>query len=152
IAPHEVNEERIRAVEKYFAAYHPVRYTHVKTAAAWQSARVLIVDTVGLLLSVYRYGQVAYVGGGFSATGIHNILEAAAYGLPVVFGPNYRKYVEAHALIVAGGACSANDVAALKDTLQSWLLHDETRLAAGCLAAGYVKTNSGATEKIMAWL
>ena len=152
IAPHEVNEERIRAIEKWFAACHPVRYTKVKTAAAWQSARVLIVDTVGLLLSVYRYGQVAYVGGGFSATGIHNVLEAAAYGLPVVFGPNYRKYVEAHALMVAGGAHSAGDVAALKDTLQSWLLHDETRLAAGRLAAGYVKTNSGATGKIMAWL
>ncbi|MDR2449628.1 MAG: 3-deoxy-D-manno-octulosonic acid transferase [Prevotellaceae bacterium] len=152
IAPHEVGEERIKAIEKWFAGYHPVRYTKVKTAAAWQPARVLIVDTVGLLLSVYRYGQAAYVGGGFSATGIHNILEAAAYGLPVVFGPNYRKYVEAHALIAAGGACSAGDVAALKDTLQSWLLHDETRLAAGRQAAGYVKTNSGATGKIMAWL
>jgi 3-deoxy-D-manno-octulosonic-acid transferase len=149
IAPHEVNEERIKAIEKCFAGYHPVRYTKVKTAADWQPARVLIIDTVGLLLSVYRYGQVAYIGGGFSATGIHNILEAAAYGLPVVFGPNYRKYVEAHALIAAGGARSAGDVATLKDTLQSWLLCDEVRLAAGRSAAGYVKANSGAVDKIM---
>jgi 3-deoxy-D-manno-octulosonic-acid transferase len=152
IAPHEVDEGRIKAVENLFAAYHPVRYTKVKTDADWQQARVLIVDTVGLLLSVYRYGLVAYVGGGFSATGIHNILEAAAYGLPVVFGPNYRKYVEAHELIAAGGAYSANDTAALKDALQAWLLHDETRLAAGRLAADYVKKNSGAANKIITWL
>jgi 3-deoxy-D-manno-octulosonic-acid transferase len=152
IAPHEVNEERIRAVENLFAAYHPVRYTKVNTDADLQHARVLIVDTVGLLLSVYRYGQVAYIGGGFSATGIHNILEAAAYGLPVVFGPNYGKYVEAHALIAAGGARSVDDTAALKDALQSWLLHDKARSVAGTLAANYVKTNSGAVGKIMVWL
>jgi 3-deoxy-D-manno-octulosonic-acid transferase len=152
IAPHEVREDRIKAVEILFAAYHPVRYTKVKTEADWQQARVLIVDTVGLLLSIYRYGQLAYVGGGFSATGIHNILEAAAYGLPVVFGPNHRKYVEAHDLITAGGAYSANDTAALKGALQAWLLHDEARLAAGRLAADYVKKNSGATNKIITWL
>jgi 3-deoxy-D-manno-octulosonic-acid transferase len=152
IAPHEVTEERLRAIAKRFAAYHPVRYTEVRDAAAWQPARVLIMDTVGLLLSVYRYGQVAYIGGGFSVTGIHNILEAAAYGLPVAFGPNYRKYVEAHALIAAGGACSAGDASALKDLLQSWLSQEEVRLVAGRLAAAYVKTNSGAVDKIMAWL
>jgi 3-deoxy-D-manno-octulosonic-acid transferase len=152
IAPHEVNEERIKVIEKWFAGYHPVRYTQVKTAADWQPARVLILDTVGLLLSVYRYGQVAYIGGGFSATGIHNVLEAAAYGLPVVFGPNYEKYVEAHALIAAGGARSVGDAAALKDTLHSWLLCDEVRSTVGRRAAGYVKTHSGAADKIMAYL
>jgi 3-deoxy-D-manno-octulosonic-acid transferase len=152
IAPHEVTEERVRAVEKCFAAYRPVRYTKVKTAADWQPARVLIMDTVGLLLSVYRYGQVAYIGGGFSATGIHNILEAAAYGLPVVFGPNYKKYVEAHALIAAGGARSAADIATLKDTLQAWLLHAEARSVVSTRAAGYVKEHSGATAKIMEWV
>ncbi|MDR3184182.1 MAG: 3-deoxy-D-manno-octulosonic acid transferase [Prevotellaceae bacterium] len=152
IAPHEVTEERVRAIEKRFAAYHPVRYTQVKPTDALQPARVLIIDTVGLLLSVYRYGQVAYVGGGFSATGIHNVLEAAAYGLPVLFGPNYGEYVEARALIAAGGARSAGDTPALRDMLQAWLLHDEARTVAGNLAAGYVKANSGATRKIMAWL
>jgi 3-deoxy-D-manno-octulosonic-acid transferase len=152
IAPHEVSEERIKAIERWFAGYHPVRYTKMQTAAEWQSARVLIMDTVGLLLSAYRYGQVAYIGGGFSATGIHNVLEAAAYGLPVVFGPNYRKYVEAHELIAAGGACSAADATALRDTLQLWLLHDESRSAAGRLASDYVKTHSGAADKIMTYL
>jgi 3-deoxy-D-manno-octulosonic-acid transferase len=152
IAPHEVNEERVKAIEKWFAEYHPVRYTKVKTVGEWQSVRVLILDTVGLLLSAYRYGQVAYIGGGFSATGIHNILEAAAYGLPVVFGPNYGKYVEAHELIAAGGARAAGDAVTLKGTLQLWLLHDEERLAAGCLASDYVKTHSGAAEKIMTYL
>jgi 3-deoxy-D-manno-octulosonic-acid transferase len=152
IAPHEVNEEHIKAIEKWFAEYHPVRYTRVKTAAEWQSARVLIMDTVGLLLSTYRYGQVAYIGGGFSATGIHNVLEAAAYGMPVVFGPNYGKYVEAHELIAAGGARSAADTVALKDTLQLWLLHDEARSAAGRLAANYVKAHSGVADKVMAYL
>ena len=152
IAPHEVNEERIKAIEKKFAAYHPVRYTKMNTAVDWQPARVLILDTVGLLLSVYRYGQVAYIGGGFSATGIHNVLEAAAYGLPVLFGPNYRKYVEAHALIAAGGARSVSDVATLKDTLHAWLLCDEARSVVGRLAAGYVKTNSGVAHKLLIYL
>jgi 3-deoxy-D-manno-octulosonic-acid transferase len=152
IAPHEVTEDRIRAIEKEFAAYRPVRYTKMDAAAACRPARVLILDTVGLLLSVYRYGQVAYLGGGFSATGIHNVLEAAAYGLPVVFGPNYGKYVEAHELIAAGGARSAGDVAALKDALQMWLLHEEARSAAGRLAANYVKTNSGVANKIITYL
>jgi 3-deoxy-D-manno-octulosonic-acid transferase len=98
---------------------------------------------------VYRYGQVAYIGGGFSATGIHNILEAAAYGLPVVFGPNYEKYVEAHALIAVGGARSAADTATLNDILQAWLLHAEERSEVSARAAGYVKEHSGATAKIM---
>ena len=152
IAPHEVTDDHIKAIEKWFAEYHPVRYTEAGAAAERQSARVLIIDTVGLLLSAYRYGQVAYVGGGFSATGIHNILEAAAYGLPVIFGPNYSEYVEAHALIAAGGARSVGSVATLKDTLQAWLLHDEARSVAGGLAAGYVRQHSGATDKIMTWL
>jgi 3-deoxy-D-manno-octulosonic-acid transferase len=152
IAPHEVTEERIRSIEKGFAEYHPVRYSKVKAASDWQAARVLIIDTVGLLLSAYRYGQVAYVGGGFSVTGIHNILEPAAYGLPVVFGPNYRKYVEAWSLIAAGGARSADDACALKDALQAWLPDDEMRAMAGRAAAGYVRENSGATGKITGWL
>jgi 3-deoxy-D-manno-octulosonic-acid transferase len=152
IAPHEVSEERIKTIEKWFANYHPVRYTKAEATTEWQSARVLILDTVGLLLSVYRYGQVAYIGGGFSATGIHNVLEAAAYGLPAVFGPNYGKYVEAHELIAAGGARSAADADILKETLLLWLLHDEERLAAGNLASDYVKTHSGAADKIMMYL
>jgi 3-deoxy-D-manno-octulosonic-acid transferase len=151
IAPHEVTEDRLRAIERRFADCHPVRYTRLH-AADRHPAQVLILDTVGMLLSAYRYGQVAYVGGGFSPTGIHNVLEAAAWGLPVVFGPNYAKYVEAHALIAAGGARSAGDAAALRNALRTWLLHDDARLSAGCLAAAYVRDHSGAVDTIMACL
>jgi 3-deoxy-D-manno-octulosonic-acid transferase len=152
IAPHEVTEPHVKAIEKLFAAHCPVRYTHLHSAADLQSARVLIIDTIGILLSAYRYGQVAYIGGGFSATGIHNTLEAAAYGLPVLFGPNYAKYAEAHELLAAGAARSVSNLAALNDVLHEWLFNAAAQHTAGRQAAHYVESRSGASNKVIKWL
>jgi 3-deoxy-D-manno-octulosonic-acid transferase len=99
---------------------------------------------MGLLSSVYRYGTVAYIGGGFGA-GIHNTLEAAVYGLPVVFGPNYQRFREAHDLIAQDGAISYNTETELAAILQKWL----TDNSAGKINRQYVAQHCGATQAVL---
>jgi 3-deoxy-D-manno-octulosonic-acid transferase len=149
IAPHEVTADRLNFIENQFAAFRTVRYTQLNDADDLQTAQILIIDTVGILLPAYRYGQVAFVGGGFSATGIHNILEPAAYGLPVVFGHNYEKYAEAHELIAIGGARSVKDASALYESLHEWLSGAAAQQSAGAKSAAYVKSRTGATAAII---
>ncbi|MDR3236580.1 MAG: 3-deoxy-D-manno-octulosonic acid transferase [Prevotellaceae bacterium] len=149
IAPHEVTADRLSFIESQFAAFRTVRYTQLSADDDLQTVQVLIIDTVGILLPAYRYGQVAFVGGGFSATGIHNILEPAAYGLPVVFGHNYEKYAEAHELIVAGGARSVNNASALYESLHEWLSDVTAQQSAGAKSAAYVQSRTGATTAII---
>ena len=102
LAPHEINENRLSKAEELFT--DSIRYSQITEKSG--SFKVLIIDNVGMLSRLYKYGTLAYVGGGFTRDGIHNILEAAVYGKPVVFGPNYKKYREAKELIAAGGAIS----------------------------------------------
>ena len=114
-------------------------------------ANCLIIDNVGMLSRLYHYAYIAYVGGGFGEDGIHNILEAAVYGKPVVFGPNYQKYREATELIDAGGAFPVADAAALSSIWKKqedpvWL--DQT----GKAARVYVEKNTGATETILRYI
>ena len=104
----------------------------------------MVVDTMGLLSSIYRLGQVAYIGGGFGV-GIHNTIEAAAYGMPVIFGPNYHHFREAKELIAAGAARSINNAEELTDALQTALEQHE---AIGAKAAQYVQSELGATDRI----
>jgi 3-deoxy-D-manno-octulosonic-acid transferase len=114
-----------------------------------QKAQVLIIDSVGLLSRLYNYADVTYVGGGFSKDGIHNILEAAVWGKPVIFGPNYKKYREAAELIAADcgfSTANANDLNSLLDRLFS----DQQYLRiTGAKAEKYVEENTGATEKLL---
>lgn len=152
-APHEVHEEHIVSIERLFKKYHPLRYSTGQQSAigSQQLARVLIIDTIGLLLSTYSYGQIAYVGGGFDANnGVHNTLEPAAYGLPVLFGPVYQKYVEAIDLVNNGGGKSVTNTAELIACLQEWTLYPEKRQEAGRFSADYVEKKRGATEKVAA--
>ena len=103
-----------------------------------------MVDIIGILSSIYRYANVAYIGGGFGV-GIHNTLEAAVYGIPVVFGPNYMKFREARELIAVGGAFSITNYSILETQFDRLLTDNE----AGKIAGEYVKQNTGATEKII---
>ena len=122
------------------------RYTSENTDLA--DKEVLIIDCIGLLSSIYRYGKIAYIGGGFGV-GIHNTLEAAVYGIPVIFGPKYQKFMEAVQLIEAKGAYSIKDYEELK-TLLDRLLSDEKFLKeTGTNAGNYVIGNSGATDKVL---
>lgn len=145
IAPHEVNEERLRSIEQRLKR-PALRYSQATLESSAQ-ADCLIIDGYGLLSSLYRYATLAYVGGGFGV-GIHNVPEAAVYGVPVFFGPNNQRFREARDLINEGGSfevTSADDFQAQADRL----LADERALAKSGQAAGdYIRRNSGATEAI----
>lgn len=150
LAPHEIQESRIAEIEKQFPS--SVRYSHWSKrtsprSTASSAPRVLIMDNIGMLSALYDYGALAYIGGGFHAPGIHNTLEAAAYGVPVLFGPNYYKFEEATGLIAAGAAFSVSDDLDL--LVEAEKLSDaHTRLWAGEEAARFVREHAGATARI----
>jgi 3-deoxy-D-manno-octulosonic-acid transferase len=150
IAPHEINEEHLVQIEQQFAG-KTVRYSHLKTDPERYAAKqVLLIDNIGMLSSLYQYGVVAYVGGGFGK-GIHNGLEAAIWGIPVVFGPVFQKFKEARDLVGHQAAFSIRDRATFSATVAA-LEDTETRLKAGITAAGYVRARTGATATIMAYI
>ena len=147
IAPHEIVPARIeRLIER--SARKAVRYTQLGGPADLEGADVLIVDTIGILSSVYRYGTYAYIGGGFGV-GIHNILEAATFGLPLAFGPNYRKFQEACDLVALDGAVSVETHEALRDWLKALENDAALRERTAHVCADYVATHRGATEIIL---
>jgi 3-deoxy-D-manno-octulosonic-acid transferase len=110
-------------------------------------ADCLIIDCIGLLSSIYRYGNVAYIGGGFGR-GIHNVLEAAVYGIPVLFGPNYRKFKEARELITCCGAMSISSESEYVAVLNNYKTYTHLLQENGKSAKDYVIRNLGATNKI----
>ena len=111
-------------------------------------ADCLIIDCFGLLSSIYRYGEIAYVGGGFGV-GIHNTLEAAVYGIPVIFGPKYQKFMEAVQLLESKGAYSIKDYEELKTLLDKMLTDPAFLQETGKNAGYYVTSNAGATDKVL---
>jgi 3-deoxy-D-manno-octulosonic-acid transferase len=110
--------------------------------------QVLIIDSVGLLSSLYRYGNLAYIGGGFGV-GIHNILEAATFGLPVIFGPNYKKFKEAVDLKNTGGAFSIQNFNELESILNKFLGNNHQLSEASAVCKNYVEKNTGSTNFII---
>jgi 3-deoxy-D-manno-octulosonic-acid transferase len=116
------------------------------------ASNVLIIDNIGILSRLYRYATIAYVGGGFNQSGIHNILEAAVYGKPVVFGPVFEKFAEANDLVEAGGAYPVENALELEDLLNT-LFNDKEKLEqSGNISREYVYGRKGATEKIMNYI
>lgn len=157
IAPHEVNAEHIKALLELFPG--ALRYSELNGVKAEHNGyegghpgMVLIIDNVGMLSSLYRYACVTYIGGGFDAGGIHNILEPATYGKPVVFGPVYDKYAEAVELLASGGAFSVPHDPALAQQMELLLQNDELCTQTGYIASRYVADNKGATAKILAYV
>ncbi len=110
--------------------------------------QVLIIDSIGLLASLYRYGEIAYIGGGFGV-GIHNILEAATFGLPVIFGPNYKKFKEAVDLINEGGAFSIKNQEELLEVLNTLIQHKNKCKMSSEICKKYVDKNIGSTQVII---
>lgn len=143
IAPHEINEAHLDAIERLFAG-NCLRHSHLSTTNERHLPQVLIIDNIGMLANLYPYGKIAYVGGGFGA-GIHNTLEAAAFGLAVIFGPNYQKFQEAKDLLNLGAAKSISN---LKDLRQAFDQYKNNETAA-LTAKQYVYQQKGATEKII---
>lgn len=142
LVPHEIHEAHISGIIKLLEIKY-VRYT-LANETNIQSINCFVVDTIGLLSSIYRYANVAYIGGGFGV-GIHNTLEAAVWNVPVVFGPNFHKFREARELISVGGAYSIDDYETLEIQLNQLFINNEAGKAAG----DYVKNNTGATELII---
>ena len=142
LVPHEIDEEHLHFIFNLFQGRF-VRYSRA-TQTSLIHANVLVIDTIGLLSSIYRFGQVAYIGGGFGV-GIHNTIEAAVYGVPVIFGPNYLHFREAKGLIAAGGARSIRNYEEMEAALTTALEQHET---IGAKSAEYVASELGATEKI----
>ncbi|MCZ4245418.1 3-deoxy-D-manno-octulosonic acid transferase [Pedobacter punctiformis] len=150
IAPHEIDENHIDSIEQLFSAnssrfsaLHAQLQTE-NSRIQFSNAQVLIIDNIGMLSSLYQYGKLAYIGGGFGA-GIHNTLEAAAFGLPVIFGPKYQKFQEAKDLITLNAAKSISSVEELISAFESFKENPE----AAAIAKKYVKDQKGATEMIL---
>lgn len=143
LVPHEIDNDHLHEIFQLLEGRY-VRYTEA-TAERMDNCRVLLVDTIGVLSSIYRYGNVAYVGGGFGV-GIHNTLEAAVYGMPVVFGPNWEKFREARGLIEAGAAVSVKNYRELAVALDRAIAEQE---AMGQKANDYVQGERGATNRIL---
>lgn len=147
IAPHVISETHLAQIESLLGSRRTVRYTQASVETA-SKADCLIIDCYGLLSSVYQYGDISYIGGGFGA-GIHNVLEAAVWGIPVLFGPKNAHFQEAQELKASAGGfdfASADEFAALCGRLLS---DSRYRASAGAAAGKYVASRAGATEKIL---
>jgi len=171
IAPHEIGEDRMREIERLFR--HAVRFSVWKSDAgpgqrgaagpmggraaggagsSWPEPNVLVIDNIGMLSRLYRYATIAYVGGGFGDDGVHNVLEAAVYGKPVVFGPVIEKYVEAVELVEGGGGLIIDSALEAEKVFNRLLQHPEECREAGAAAKHYVYSKRGATEKIIGYI
>ena len=148
IAPHVIAEEHLWLILSLIKGKKVVRYTQTTPEEAAE-ADVLIIDCFGLLSSMYNYGDVAYIGGGFGV-GIHNTLEAAVWNMPVIFGPNNKKFQEAQGLLKSGGGFEINTYEDFSGLMSS-LMNDETFLKqAGDKAGAFVAHLAGATDKVLA--
>lgn len=146
IAPHVIDEEHLRQIAS-MSQGKVVRYSQTTIQEA-ADADVLIIDCFGLLSSIYHYGDVAYVGGGFGV-GIHNVLEAAVWGIPVLFGPNNKRFAEAQDLLECGGGYEIDGAEHFQAIMNRFIFYPSHLDNAGRAAADYVKGKSGATELIL---
>ena len=154
LAPHMINEEHLKGIEELFP--DSVRYSVLNKGdsqpdtqhSTQKPPKVLIVDNIGLLSKLYRYADVAYIGGGFGV-GIHNILEAVTFGKPVFFGPNYEKFQEAHDIIARGGGWSIHGEYDMEEgDFKRLMTDDRALLAASQACIDYMSANLGSTDKI----
>lgn len=146
IAPHVISEEHLKRIEEKCKG-KTVRYTATTPEEAAQ-AQCLLIDCFGLLSSVYHYGEVAYVGGGFGV-GIHNVLEAVVWKMPVLFGPNHQRFQEAQELIKARGGFEITDSSSFAHMMQQFMTQQEYLRLSGEAAGSYVESKAGATHKIL---
>lgn len=147
VAPHEMDEGRIKLLMDG-AGGGAVRYTVYENDPSAKERQLLVIDTIGILSSVYSYGNFAYIGGGFGV-GIHNTLEAAAFSIPLCFGPNYEKFREARELIADGAARSISDYEEVAEWLSALRRDKDAYQAAASRAGQYVISGRGATDTIL---
>jgi len=149
IAPHDPSPARIRFIREKLE--RPVIcYSELNDNNA-SKADILVIDSVGILSQLYRYATIAYIGGGFGS-GIHNIQEPVTFGVPVLFGPNYRKFREARDLVDLGGAFSISSSDELSKKIIELTGNPAEHKLVSAICRGYVEDNCGATARIMEWL
>jgi len=154
IAPHNIKLEQIQELKKsitkktvLFSEKEEMlkQVQHNKI----EDFQVFIIDTIGILTKIYSYADIAYVGGGFGNPGVHNILEPATFGVPVVIGPNYSHFAEATALVNMEGCISIQNQTQLNEAFDLLLLNEDERLEKGHICSTFVQMNKGATQTIM---
>lgn len=147
VAPHVIGEDHLAQIFELLKGRRVVCYTEA-TEENVKDAEVLIIDCFGLLSSIYHYGTISYVGGGFGV-GIHNVLEAAVWDIPVIFGPNNKRFQEAQGLIMTGGGFEINDYQSFCDLMMRFETDEKFLQTSKKHAGEFVKGRAGATEKIM---
>lgn len=150
IAPHAIKTDKIKALQNRLIV-DSVLFSE-RDQKQLKKYKVLIIDTVGLLSRIYSYADIAYVGGAAGDTGLHNILEPAAFGIPVVIGKNYSKFPEAEELKKAGGLISVKEKTEAEDILTRLVEDQSLRQRTGSISAAYIEENTGATKLILEYL
>ncbi|MBR5027591.1 MAG: 3-deoxy-D-manno-octulosonic acid transferase [Bacteroidales bacterium] len=146
VAPHEIDDSHVSQIKRLFGS-DAVCYTEITPSDDLTNYKVLIVNTMGMLSSLYRYSHIAYIGGGFGK-GIHNILEAVVYGTPVCFGPNHHKFQEAKDIIALGGGAIVFSADGFSYIVNNWLSDNESWQHASDICRQYTQSNIGSSEKI----
>jgi 3-deoxy-D-manno-octulosonic-acid transferase len=150
IAPHNIGKDRLAECRRLYK--HSILFSGLTTPNLAAGCNTIIIDNIGMLSSLYKYATVTYVGGGFGADGVHNVLEAAVFGKPVVFGPEYSKFIEAVELVENGGAITIENAQELEAKFDT-LLKKGADYTKSCNAAlSYVYSNKGSTEKILKFI
>lgn len=150
IAPHHIDKARIEECKRLYK--RSILFSQLPTQQSIEGVNTIIIDNIGMLSRLYKYGTVCYVGGAFGEDGVHNVLEAAVYGKPVVFGPEYEKYIEAAELVEAGGGISIENAVELEKELQALLTNKEEYTKAADAARNYVYSKKGATSTIINYI
>jgi 3-deoxy-D-manno-octulosonic-acid transferase len=151
IAPHEIDENHLSNLEKSFQQSCRFSALINLSEKELESIQILIIDNIGMLSKLYNYANICYVGGGFGS-GIHNVLEAAVYGKPVLFGPKFHKFDEAKALIKAGGAFTIQDEISLFNKFSDFKENSTLMAKTGSIAGNFVHQNAGATALIIDYI
>lgn len=147
IAPHNIKAEQIASLQQRLQK--PTVLFSEKEGKDLAPFNVFIIDTIGILTKIYSYADIAYVGGGFGHPGVHNVLEPATFGTPIVIGPNYSHFAEATALVGLGGCTSIQNANELKETLDCWIQNEDERYEKGHICSTFVQMNGGATQTII---
>lgn len=150
IAPHNINSKDIEQLKN--AITKKVVLFSEKENKELKEYQVFIIDTIGILTKVYSYADIAYVGGGYTKSGVHNVLEPATFGVPIIIGPNYSKFIEVKELINEEACFSINNSQKLSVLLSSFFIDKNKRLKAGSRALNYVINKTGASAKILNYL
>lgn len=163
IAPHEIDEDSLADVRKEFPGcifYSELTEKKIAQLATNEDLteeesvlhNVLIIDNIGMLSKLYHYATITYVGGAFGAEGVHNVLEAAVYGKPVIYGPEFEKYIEAVDLVLCGGAISVENTLHLEKVLNELFVDKEQIIRRGKIARSFVYAHKGASKKIIQFI